>query len=319
MKKLLFLGAVCVISCASFSAITPQISYETWDMPNGMKPMGVMGVHARMDFNDWSYGGISLLSAVAGQDVGGFFAFTYDIGLQHDIAHHFFWDIGGRVGGGGGHATPVGDGLFYEPYAGLGYHFADWRAEIYYSYVRFVYGSINSDQVGFALTLPIHFFETKPNTTSENYIAALTKAYFPQDNAQTTDQTKITDSMQFLGIELGHFFSQQLFLFFDFSGAMHGNHNGYAEELLGAGYRFPLFGTSKLFGLMKMALGSGGGGAVDTGSGFIVHPALGLEYQFAKAWGAEIDVGYLNAPSGNFSAYDATLLLKYYFSKANSP
>lgn len=340
IKKIIYLSCVAasIFSAPLYSCsvhhitIDPRISYETIQMPNHIKPMGVMGIHGLVDFTPWIYGGVGLYSAVSGEK-GGYFALALEAGMQHDLISKIALDGGVRVGGGGGNDTPVGGGLFYEPYVGLKYHFNYFSTGLYYSYIHFDTGNINSDQIGLELSAPFHFqyFTTAFDDLSschlclfhdmkhsENYIAALSKAYFPSQDATKLNNTIMHSSIEFLGVELGHFISHHAFLFFNFSGAAHGNDNGYADELLGAGYRFSLLHSAQWSGIAKMAIGSGGGGGINTGGGFIYNPTLGAEYRFNPYFGVEFNGGYIDAPEGKFSAKVAGLLFKYYFSNGTN-
>lgn len=313
--------------------IEPTLSYEQWQMPNKMKPMGILGLHGRVHLTSWFYGGMGLDSAISGEK-GGYFGLALEGGVRYPLFSALFLDGGIRVGGGGGHSTPVGGGLFYEPYAGIQYAFQKISTEIYYSYVNFVDGKIVSHQMGLAVSFPFDFdyvtTTQEPSSScdtafctlaqhSKNYIAGLIRAYFPNKNARKTNGNSMRSEIGFLGIEFAHYLKQSLFVFFNFSGALHGNENGYADELLGLGYQFPLGNTSKWSGIIKLAAGSGGGGSVDTGGGFIYSPILGIEYRITPAFAVEFNGGYIDAPGGHFSAKIAGLLLKYYFPNEESP
>src|SRR3990167_9790145 len=64
--------------------IEPRISYEQYQMPDSIRPLGVMGLHGLIDFNEWFYGGLGFYGAVRGQS-GGFFALALEGGLQHRL------------------------------------------------------------------------------------------------------------------------------------------------------------------------------------------------------------------------------------------
>ncbi len=313
IKQLIILLLLSPIILADSVSINPAISYEQWQMPNNIQPMGVLGLHGLVNFNKNFYGGVGLYSAVAGNK-GGFFALALEAGAEQQLFSQLFLDAGIRAGGGGGDNTPVGGGLFYEPYLGLKFNFSHFATELYYSYVNFVYGNISSDQIGLMLSFPFDSTNFKSSDYSNNYIAALSKIYFPDINSLNNNGQALSSNIEFLGFEFAHFISQKLFFFFNFSGAVHGNGNGYADELLGLGYQFPLL-NSNFFGIIKLAAGSGGGGNINTGGGLILNPLLGLEYKVNSAFGIELNGGYITAPEGNFSAKEAQILLKYYFSR----
>ena len=312
--------------------LDPRLSYEQYNMPNHIDSLGVIGLHALVDLNKTFYSGLGLYSAVKGES-GGYFALALEGGLQHQLWKQWLVDGGARIGGGGGRNTPVGGGLFIEPYAGLKYDFGPFRAGAYYSYINFVDGAIASQQVGVELSMPAVFnYVTMPDTTpsmhfsdlkysfvrylgsTENYFAGLVRAYLPNPGITTTAHQPMESNFEFIGIEAAHYFSDYVFLFFNFAGAFHGHQNGYADELLGLGYRFPLL--DMLDGIIKLGVGSGGGGAVNTGGGFIYEPMVGLEYRVNQKLGIELNAGYVQAPRANFQAKEVSVLVKYYLSDA---
>ena len=335
-SQLVFASNTVTDTSVKLHAVTvePRISYEQYHMPNSTQPLGVVGLHGLVDFNNWFYGGLGFYGAVRGQS-GGYFALALEGGLQHRLWRQVLIDGGARVGGGGGSNSPVGGGLYYEPYLGLKYDFNYFRTGLYYSYIHFVYGQITSQQLGLELTVPFTFnYATATyidpsmrfvdlNTSlwkyigsSRNSIAAMIGAYFPNDGVIERSGQVMDSRFDFLGIEATHYFLEKGFLFFKIRGAFHGHQNGYADAMLGLGYRFPLI-REKLDALIKMSAGSGGGGAVDTGGGFIYEPALGIEYHVGPKLGVELNAGYVNAPQGTFKAKEMSLLFKYYLSNAN--
>ena len=81
---------------------------------------------------------------------------------------------------------------------------------------------------------------------------------------------------------------------------MSGGVGGYAELLGGIGYRLPLTKDDRLAILPAITIGGAGGGAVETGGGFVARANLGLEYQIFNDLNIIIDGGYLIATDGNF-------------------
>lgn len=306
-----------IVSFAALSNVTTSISYEKWNMPDNIQSMGVLGIHETTDFSAWFYSGLGLYSAVSGEK-GGFFGLALEGGIHHFLFSHTLWDIGTRIGGAGGHNVPVGGGLFYEPYTGIQYHYHHFCAELYYSYIDFVYGTITSDQVGLSLgfTLDSHDFNAthSHSKNARNAIAATSKIYAINAGVKNNSNQSMNADMALLGFEFSHYLSSHFFAFFDFSGAFHGNENGYADELLGLGYDVSLFSSHQWDAIVKLAAGSGGGGNVSTGGGLIYNPSAGVEYHFSNAISLEVDGGYIAAPEGDFAAKELGLLLKYHLS-----
>lgn len=312
--------------------IEPRLSYEQYNMPADIKPLGVLGEKILVDFTNNFYGGLGLYSAVNGES-GGYFALAFEGGIQLPLWHQLFIDGGGRLGGGGGRHTPVGGGLYIEPYMGLKYDFGLFKTGAYYSYINFVDGQIKSQQLGVELTLPLTFnyvtpYEMNPCRAladlllpqpvighTQNYVALLGRTYLPNQDSTLTNGEPMSAHFEFLGIEAAHFFTDHVFGFFNFAGAFHGQQNGYADALLGLGYRVP-FGHRPVDGIFKLGVGSGGGASVNTGGGLIVEPTAGLEYHFNPCFSMEANIGYVIAPNGHFTGKEVSVLAKYYIPNA---
>ena len=70
--------------------------------------------------------------------------------------------------------------------------------------------------------------------------------------------------------------------------------------MAGIGYRLPLTNDDRLALLPALTIGGAGGGAVETGGGFVARVNLGMEYRLSPDLSMIIDGGYLTAPDGNF-------------------
>ncbi|MDF1761538.1 MAG: hypothetical protein P1U40_13480 [Coxiellaceae bacterium] len=307
---------------------TLRLSYEQYKLPDNYPSMGVLGAHALINLTPYWYGGVAFYGAVNGQS-GGYFAMSLDGGLQHPIYKKLWLDVGGSIGAGGGRHSAVGGGFYVQPRAGLSYHFTYFDLGVNYSYVKFVDGNIDSHQWGATLSVPTNFSYANPALAgktihsayglalSRNYIALLANAYFPNKGTRSTSGHINDNTTQLIGMEAGHFFTQNWFIFGQAQGAYHGRSNGFADIQLGPGFKLPVAANGKLSVIAKVGLGSGGGGAVETAGGFIMQPTLGLEYRFNHNIAIEANGGYFTAPAGDFNNITAGLLLKYYFDKAN--
>lgn len=299
-----------------------RYTYEEISVPN-IDSMGVVGVHTLVDFTPNWYGGIGVYGAVRGES-GGYFAMSLDAGYQHQLWDPLWFDIGNSLGAGGGRQTPVGGGLYVEPYAGLSWHFSKMNLGAYYSHIKFVNGGdISSSQAMLNIAVPFNFdyqsfdlFDTEasasPSNVPPNYLALLGLVYFPHDSTTNTSGQTQDDSIDFVGIEFGHFMAQHVFSFANISGAFHGQGNGYANALIGLGWRYPLFSQKRINFVGKLGVGSGGGGGVDTGGGFIYQPSVGVEVLATNQLAVQADVGYLSAPDGDFDNNTAGIEFKYY-------
>ncbi len=303
-----------------------QMTYQQYNMPNGLQPLGTVTLEGLVNFTPNWYGGLGLDNGVSG-DHSGYFALNFEGGYQHPIYGPIWIDLGSKVGAGGGHETPVGSGLYYQPYAGLSYHFSYFNLGVDYSYVNFPSGSIHSSQAELVLTVPFTFDYANADKAgdlfdesstdlamSRDYFGVIGEGYFPASNVTNTSGQIDNSNIQLLGVEMGHYFTAHAFGFIQGTGAVHGHSDGYAAVLVGPGYEMPILHSVNLVG--KLGVGSGGGASINTGGGFIIQPTLGLDFLMTPSLSAELDGGYLDAPGGTFDAATMSLMLKYRFDNA---
>ncbi|MCX7122391.1 MAG: hypothetical protein NTV32_01715 [Gammaproteobacteria bacterium] len=303
-----------------------QATYQQYNMPNDLQPLGTVTLEGLVNFTPNWYGGMGVDNGVSGGH-SGYFALNFEGGYQHPIVGPIWIDLGSKVGAGGGHQTPVGSGLFYQPYAGLSYHFTHFNLGLDYTYVNFPSGSIHSSQAELVLTVPFTFdygnaslagtpFDTSGHSLAmgRDYFGLVGEAYFPASNVTNTSDQIDAGNIQLVGVEMGHYFTTHAFGFIQGTGAVHGHSNGYAALIVGPGYEIPVLNSVSLVG--KLGVGSGGGAGINTGGGFIVEPTLGVDVLLTPSFSAELDGGYLDAPDGTFNAAVMSLILKYRFDNA---
>ena len=293
-----------------------RFSFDEIDMPDAGELMGLYSIGAYERFNSWLYGGITLYGAATGRR-GGFFTGGYTVGVEHELTDNLFFDAGGYVGAGGGGDAAQGGGLMIRPHVGLKYDFGWSALGLNYSYVDFPNGDISSDAIAFSLDIPF----TSPIFNSENdglteadyfgadfsnvsrhrsHLAARVRAYYPSSDSRKTSGESFDDSLGIVGVDYSYFLDENWFATFETAGAVTGGVGGYAELLGGIGYRLPLTKDDRLALLPSLTIGGAGGGAVETGGGFVSRANLGLEYRLFSDLNIIIDGGYLTAPDGNF-------------------
>jgi hypothetical protein len=133
-----------------------------------------------------------------------------------------------------------------------------------------------------------------------SHLAARVRAYYPSSDSKKTSGGSFDDSFGLVGVDYSYFLDENWFATFETAGAVTGGVGGYAELLGGIGYRLPLTKNDRLALLPAITIGGAGGGAVETGGGFVARANLGLEYQLSSYLNMIIDGGYLTAPDGNF-------------------
>ncbi len=291
-----------------------RFTFEEIDMPDEDEFMGLYGIGVYDQFNPWLYGGITTYGAASGRR-GGFFTGGYTLGVESQLFPKLIFDAGGYVGAGGGGAAAQGGGLMIRPHVGFKYDFSWSELGLNYTYVDFPNGDISSDAFALSIDIPFSsptfnfdddgltasdYFGADLNNVSRHrsHVAARVRTYSPASDSITTSGTSLDDSLGLVGVEYSYFLDENWFTTFETSGAVSGGVGGYAELLAGLGYRRPL--TNRLALLPALTLGGAGGGAVETGGGFVARANLGLEYQFSTNYSLIMDGGYLTAPDGKF-------------------
>ena len=293
-----------------------RFSFEEIEMPDAGEYLGLYSIGAYDRLNPWLYGGITLYGAATGRR-GGFFTGGYTVGVEHKLIDNLNIDAGGYVGAGGGGAAAQGGGLMIRPHIGLKYDFSWSSLGLNYSFVDFPNGDISSDAIALSLdipfTSPILNWEDDGLTATDyfganfsdvsrhrSHLAARVRAYYPSSDSKTTSGGSFDDSLGLVGVDYSYFLDENWFATFETAGAASGGVGGYAELLAGIGYRLPLTKDDRLALLPTLTIGGAGGGAVETGGGFVARANLGLEYRFTPDLSMIFDGGYLTAPDGKF-------------------
>ena len=306
---------------------TLRFSYEEIDMPDAGEFMGLYSIGAYDRLNPWLYGGITLYGAASGRR-GGFFTGGYTLGVERQLIDNWIFDSGAYVGAGGGGSAAQGGGLMIRSHIGLKYDFSWSALGLNYSYVDFPNGDISSDSITLSLDIPFtsptlnwegdggtatDYFGADLNNISRHrsHLAARGRAYYPSSGSKTTSGGSFNDSLGLVGVDYSYFIDENWFATFETAGAASGGVGGYAELLAGIGYRLPLTKNDRLAMLPALTIGGAGGGAVETGGGFVARANIGLEYRLSSDLSMIMDGGYLTAPDGAFDTPYVGLNLAY--------
>ena len=137
----------------------------------------------------------------------------------------------------------------------------------------------------------------------------------PQAGLATLNQIQ-DQTIDLVGAEFDHYFSDKVFWWLKTSGAFAGIPNGYMDVLSGLGYHAEI--CNGPFSIIPaIGIGAGGGGLVETGGGFLVNPLLGIEWSILPKYSARISSGYIWSPKGNFSVVPITAEVIYHLDLAH--
>ncbi len=288
--------------------------------------MGFLGGTFLYDVSDWFAIGPGVYGAATGNR-GGFITLGLAGEVKKNITDWLSITGGlfvGAGGGGSGGDKLSGDGLMIRPHAGLTLKLSQRNyigAGV--SQITFPDGSIRSTQLYVsyerAFDVLIHggwlkrtFYQgtSKASVPAMGHeFGAVYRQYFVPDGVKTSDEKSQQDSIGLMGAQWTGYLNDNVFLKSEIAGAMQGESNGYMQILLGGGYRFSL--TDRTFLKLAAQIGVGGGGAVDTGGGFLVNGEVQLQQYIANHLYLSASGGYVNAPDGSFKAATASLQLGY--------
>ena len=306
-----------------------RLSFDSIKMPDKDGSMGLLGFYYLAKVSPFFNGGIVGYSAIRGNQ-GGLFV----LGIEGDIYCRLIsklWIHSGLFVGGGGGKVGTGNGSMMRSHIGISYDFERFKVGTNYSYASFPDSKIQGKQVSLSITIPTQFYYTNPNfigktindlnmlkhiSGSSNivfkhvYMGIDVKNYFQKLATKNTSGQVQDDTIWLTGFELGRFLTKNTYILLKTSGAFKGNPHGYMDFLAGIGYNYPLIAQHlSLSG--KITAGSGGGGHVETGGGYLWETNIGLKLNFTPNIAMQIDGGYLNSPKGNLKAISLTSKLLY--------
>lgn len=100
-----------------------------------------------------------------------------------------------------------------------------------------------------------------------------------------------------LGYYFDRYFSQNAYTSLAIFGAVTGDRGGYGVAAVGLGYRIPF--SERLSLNLRALVGSGGGGGVPAGGGFMVETLGTFQYMFEKNLFIDVGCGEIAFPSGS--------------------
>ena len=290
----------------------------------GRIDLGIAGTHLLVQpFSSPLYVGGAVYGAVQGV-YSGFFALGAEVGVRFPISKYLEWEAGGMIGAGGGQGTAAftGEGQMLQYHTGLNFVSKKVKLGVAYSNLRFLNTTIVSESVLLSAHLPFDFqfypFNNRkldlPKTDAKKYVALVASSYHPYADVTNVYGTPDTESTKFIGVELAYELAKQVFGLINFKGSMYGHKHGYADFFLGVALKQPLI-ENKLNILSKLNIGTGGGGGVDTGTGLLYYPQIGMEYFITNNIGAEFDVGVVRSTEKNYRANALNAQLNYYLNE----
>ncbi|MCX7206907.1 MAG: hypothetical protein NT086_13175 [Proteobacteria bacterium] len=295
-----------------------KLGFETITLPND-ESMGMVGGSYLIETLPGLYLGPAAYGAITGER-GGFFTGGGEITYRLPVTQQISVDTGFYLGGGGGGAAGVGGGLMLRPHIDLLWDFGGIRAGISASEVRFPSGNFSSRQLGLMISVDDTFSYSDANRIGQylsatrrggvgfDRIAVIAAQSKPQGNSvKTTTGAPTPDSTSYAGFLMTQSLNNGWLWGVEAAGAVKGSSDGYAEVLGTFGWEYAF--NSSLRAGTRVALGMGGGGAVDTGGGALGKASVFGTYQITRDLDLTLETGLSKAFDGSFQARFASLQL----------
>jgi len=157
----------------------------------------------------------------------------------------------------------------------------------------------------------------------KNNIFGTTKSYKPsQISIRAIAKTHLTGKGDFknsnknnrldmLGIAFDHYINKNFYLTGQSFWAYKGKSGGYAEGLMGIGYKSDKWKNISLWS--EALVGAGGGGGVKTSGGILLSAMVGASYEINKKTDILTGIGYTKSTKKGLSSPDISLQFRYKF------
>lgn len=281
--------------------LTVETGFERLSSPQTLIE-GLNRIYVGYQFTDNLSVGQSFYSAVQG-DAGGAFFWGFEGVARLPLSKGFSLSASGFVGGGGGAAQVVGDGLMLRAGLALDYQVSDaWAVQMTGAWVDIDGAPISGPTFGIGLRRQIG--TAAPGSWQAQLDAAggVVTAYTSPSSVRNRaggaqDRIALVGARALFGLGA----NTQLSL--GAAGAASGA-QGYMQVTTGLRRNFTL-GPASLF--VEGGVGFGGGGEVDTGAGPLVEAMAGLRLPVTRELDAELSFGAIVAPTGSFRAAGVSL------------
>lgn len=325
-------GLAAALACGAAAAQEPstieahpaeaRITLERLKLP-GNETLGLAGTSYLVDVGRGFAFGPAAFGAISG-DRGGLFTIGAELAYRQSLYGPLRAEAGLYVGGGGGGALPVRDGLMLRPHIDLLYDLGPFNVGVSWSRVRFVGTPYDSDQVGLVLSANTSFSYI-PRDRMDQPVAAIGRpgagfdriqgvlgVYQPRGGNNRVGGGNLPDSIGFAGIRAERAFNGIAYWGLEANAGTQGGVTGYVEYLGTLGVETGIGDQTFSLG-GRVALGMGGGGGVDTGGGLLTKASVYGAMRLTRDLAATVEAGVTRAPQGNFRAVHGSASLIWIF------
>jgi hypothetical protein len=299
-----------------------EFNWTPLDMPAGERTALLGGTYMVAVNPDWGFG--PSVYAGAQGDHGGLFT----VGVTAQRRWRLFsspWFVAAGLYAGAGGAThskdaDAGGGLMLRPELSLRRAFGPVYAGLGVAHVTFPSGNIRDTQWTVVIGRSDNFLSFLPTHSGmpgradgrlglkfdEISLSAGTETF--REGSRRRNGAPLTGRLDKAGADLRRYVAPGRWWGIEASGAAGGDVNGYMELLANAGADCGIFGEQLRVGA-QLSAGLGGGGVIDTGSGWLLR--AGPTLRWITPWGPTLraDASYLTAPGGHYRSEQLRLSL----------
>lgn len=283
-------------------------------LPTGERIALLGGSYLMAIDEEWGFGP-SVYGAAKG-NYGGVFTVGLTAQRRWRLGQNTHLAAGLYAGAGGGLSSSqvrFGGGLMLRPELSIRTEMGSWYAGVSLNHVRFPSGNVRGSSIGFVLGRAGSFAGFSPLDAGRqgrasqrtglgfDEIAVQAGFYKPRQSTRNRSGDVSNARMGKAGADLRHYIAEGSWWGVEASGAAQGGADGYMEVLANAGQDWALGHPSLRIG-GQLALGLGGGGNVDTGSGWLLRAGPTLRWQTPWGPSLRLDAGLARATAGNFKA-----------------
>lgn len=254
--------------------------------------------------------GPAVVGAATGQR-GGFFVLGGQVARRWYSTDNWMAQLGLLMGGGGGGGAPVGGGLMVLPSASLSYDWGGVQTGVSVSSVSMPSGRIHSRQIGLVVSWDgrFRYFDAGEVgyrlSTAEHTGLGFDRLML--DSAQLHIKARNgmpASRVRLVGARAERRMSPTVYWGVETAAATHGGADGYMELLGTSGWETSAaaIGLSNLYLGARVALGLGGGGAVETGGGTLGKASGVLRWELGSDAFVGVEAGAVRSGSGAYSA-----------------
>ncbi len=302
---------------ARIAAVRPAAVESNWTalkLPDGGRTALASLSYLMAVDEDWGFGP-GFYGAAKG-NYGGIFTVGFTAQRRWRLAAHTHLAASLYVGAGGGLSSAqlrFGGGLMLRPELSIRTEQGAWYSGIGLSQVRFPSGNVSGTSLGVTVGRAMSFASFSPNDAGRlgrstgrtglgfDEISLNVGAYLPRKSTKNRSGVPSTRKLGKAGADLRQYIAEGSWWGVEAAGAAQGGADGYLEVLGTIGQDWAIGQSSLRLG-GQLGAGLGGGGGVDTGSGWLLR--AGPTLRWLSPWGPalRLDGGLTQAVSGHFSA-----------------